>query len=127
MTIALVEDIGGALFDRRLLADRRVVDVGVCDRQNADGAAVAIRKDMHLHAADAAVRLSPIVELAERNGRGVDQADEFGAFSAAFAVEETGKLREEIGEDNDGAALIGVGEGRALQGAATEMIVMARA
>ena len=127
IVIALVEDIGRAGLDRRLLADFDIIDIGGRDL-DAEGAVVSgIVDDVHLHAVDAAVRTGEVVELAQRNGGRIDEAQELGAVAAGFAVELAGEAREQIGEHADGPASVGFGESGAGERAGAEVIMEAAA
>jgi hypothetical protein len=59
------------------LADRAtdlgVVNVGIGDVEDARVIGPRVKDDMHLQAADAPVRFGPVTQLAERNGRRIDQ------------------------------------------------------
>ena len=59
------------------------------------------------------------------NGMGVefDQAQQFFGFGSGRAVGQGGDHRQDLGEHSDGPARVGVGEGRARDLAATEVIM----
>ena len=82
---------------------------------------------MHLHAVDAAVGAGEVEEAAQRHGRRVDQPDHVGALGAGAPVERVRRRREEIGEDADRPAGVGVGQRRAFQRRNAEMIMRAGA
>jgi len=79
---------------------------------------------MHLQAADAPVRFGPIAQLAERNGGRIDQLDHRRAVAPRLPIQLTGHQAEGLGEDRNGSPLVGVGQGRAHQRAAAQMVMM---
>ena len=79
---------------------------------------------MRLHAANAAVGLGPVAQRTERNGGRIDQAQQGLAVAAGPAIDVLCEQLEGLGEDGGGPALIGVGEGRARQGCAAQVVVM---
>jgi hypothetical protein len=120
MAITLVEYIGRAPLDGDRAADLGVIDVGIGDVEDARTIKVRIIDDMHLHAADAAIRLGPIAALAERDGRGIDQPQHGRALMARVPVELVGKQAESLGKDGNGPAPAGIRQGRAPQQVAAE-------
>lgn len=124
MTIALVEDVGGARLDGDRAPNHGIVDVGVGDVQDARIIGFGIVDDVHLHAADTPVRLDPAAQLAQRDGRRVDEAQHCPAFLTRSGVELACHQAEHVREDRHGPALVGVRQGRALQLAVGQMIVV---
>lgn len=124
MAIALVEDIGRARLDRDGAADLRVVDVGIGDVEDARAIGPRIVDDVHLHPANAAVRLGPVAQLAERDRGGVDQPHHGRTFAAHLPEELAGHQGEGLGEDGHGAAPARIRHRRAPQPRAAEMIVV---
>ena len=70
------------------------------------------------------------LDLAQRqifaNGTGVeiDQAQESAALASALPIQKAGDELESVAEDRNRPALVGVGQGREVQGAAAQMIMM---
>ena len=123
MAVAFVEHIGQARLDLDLSADLGVVDVCVGDVEDARQIAVRIVDDMGFHAAKAAIGLGPIEQFPQRDGGGVDQAQQFLGLGSGRAVGQGCDHRKDIGERFDGPARVGVGEGGTGDLAATEVIV----
>src|SRR5882724_11420455 len=99
MAIALVKDIGGTRLDRDRAADLGVVDVGIGDVEDARAVGLRVKDDMHLQAADAPVRFGPVAQLAERDGRRIDQLHHGRAVMARLPIELACDQAEGLGEE----------------------------
>lgn len=79
---------------------------------------------MHLQPADAPVRFGPVAQLAERDGRRIDQLHHGRAVASRLPIELAGDQAEGLGEDRNGSPLVGIGQGRADQRAAAQVVMM---
>ena len=79
---------------------------------------------MHLQAADAPVRFGPIAQLAERNGRCIDQLDHLRTVAPRLPIQLAGHQAESLGEDRNRSPLVRIGQRRAHERAAAQMEMM---
>jgi hypothetical protein len=79
---------------------------------------------MHLQAADASVRFGPVAQLAERDGRRIDQLHHGRAVAPRLPIELAGEQAEGLGEDRNRSPFVGIGQGRADQRAAAQVVMM---
>ena len=124
MAIALVKDIGRPRLNRDRAPDLGVVDVGIGDVEDARIVGLRVKDDMHLQAADAPVRFGPIAQLAKRNGGCIDQLHHLCAVASGLPIELTCHQAEGFSEDRNGSPFVGIGQGRAHQRTAAQMVVM---
>jgi hypothetical protein len=79
---------------------------------------------MHFQAADAPVRFGPVAQLAERNGRRIDQLHHLRAVASRLPIQLACDQAEGLGEDRNRSPFVRIGQGRAYQRATAQMVVM---
>jgi hypothetical protein len=96
----------------------------VGDVEDVRLASVRIVNHVHLHAADAAIGFGPVADLAERDGGGIDQAQQKVAIAAGLAIQLGGDQAESLGKHRHGAAFAGIRQRRTPQRCAAQVIVV---
>ena len=66
----------------------------------------------------------PVAQLTERDGRRIDQLDHCRAVAPRLPIELACDQTEDLGEERNRAPFVGIGQGRADQRAAAQMVVM---
>ena len=79
---------------------------------------------MHLQPMRSPVPMGPCAELAERDRRGVDETDHRLALLAQLPVGKAGEERKSLGKYGGRPTMIGIGEGGAGNGTASQVVMM---
>jgi hypothetical protein len=124
VAIALIKDIGRTRFDRDRATDLGVVNVGIGDVEDARVIGLRVKDDMHLQAADAPVRFGPVAQPAERNGRRIDQLHHRRAVASRLPIQLACDQAEGLSEDRNRSSFVRIGQGRAYQRTAAQMVMM---
>src|SRR5207244_12173982 len=99
-------------------------DPSLATNYRGSGLVLRVKDDMHLQTADATVRFGPVAQRAKRNGGCIDQLDHLRALASGLPIELACHQAEGLGEDRHGPPFVGIGQGRAHQRTAAEMVMM---
>jgi hypothetical protein len=124
VAIALIKDIGRTRLDRDRATDLGVVNVGIGDVEDARVVGLRVKDDMHLQAADAPVRFGPVAQLAERNGGRIDQLHHRRTVASRLPIQLACDQAEGLGEERNGSPFVRIGQGRAHQRTAAQMVMI---
>jgi SAM domain (Sterile alpha motif) len=124
VAIALIKDVGRPGLDRDRATDLGVVNVGVGDVEDARIVGLRVKDDMHLQAPNTPVRFGTIAQLAERNGRRIDQLHHRRAVASRLPIQLACHQAEGLSEERNRSPFVRIAQGRAHQRATAQMVMM---
>ena len=127
VVVTEVENVGRSRLDRHLLGDRDVIDVGRSHHEIKRLVGIRIVDDVRLGAANSCRKRRPIAaQTAQLHARGIDQTDAIANFATISTLQLRHQRRQQAGKHFEGTRSISRRERRLRNGAASEMIKLAR-